>query len=320
LRDFVHPRPEGDGLLSLGLNPIPRLVLFAVVIAVDVACWAPLLMLVAFHVYLCYLGTTTWDYFTGKMTKRREDREAQEGSPDDEHGEEDEEEDDEEGTVGCTPCESYSGVALDASPVPSPSPSLGSTSSRHPRRAAPSAEKCTLAGGSSSSAAAQGTQEERAEAASKMQWLSPRSGDEEDLDGPAMRREVALRRQTALWRQGLDGEDPLQRAVAIRVPTAIQPPLSGEDVEDLEESSGSDESSSDDGAAGHADPMAGVFRPLAAQEADSDLRKEFSSFIYGSGRFAVGLPAEQAADPAASSSVQAPRLRSLRRQRGLECC
>uniref|UniRef100_A0A7S2CXS6 Palmitoyltransferase n=1 Tax=Alexandrium andersonii TaxID=327968 RepID=A0A7S2CXS6_9DINO len=260
VNDFVAPSPTGHKPPSLGMPPVALVTFCSIVLVADLACWLPLLTLVAFHCYLCYLGTTTFDYFTGKITARMAQKEAnkqQQTTEVNAEGEDDNCEDDE--------------------PLASDAASSSANASPHPSDVS---LKHAVAGpcGTPVSQRAKSAKEEE-------------------------RMEAAVRIQRA-YRQRSDQERP-------------------EDLEDASASdvsdSGSSESSFGDAASG-ADPMSGVFRSLAAQEEDSEVRKELATFVFGSWQVSAGLQTAESPMDRVSQAREVGRLRSRRRERAWECC
>lgn len=263
--DFVAPSPDGHKPPTLGLSPAALVTLCSLVVAIDLACWLPLLTLVAFHCYLCYLGTTTFDYFTQKISRRIAERDAikMQQAPEANASADDEDLEDDE--------EPWASSAAPASESASPDPS--NSSLKHPA-------------GWSSSASASGPvkaarEDERAEAAITIQRAYRQRSTKEPLE---------------------DLEDA--------------------SASDSSESSSSSGSSAGGGGAGSgADPMSGVFRSLAAQEDDSQLRKEFATFIFGSWQVSAGLQTAEGPMPVPSQAREVVRQTSRRRRRErLECC
>jgi len=63
--------------LYYGLAQAPVMSILIVVLFVNVPLWLLDLTLVAFHSYLCYMDITTYEYLTGKTSKKREKKKAE---------------------------------------------------------------------------------------------------------------------------------------------------------------------------------------------------------------------------------------------------
>lgn len=66
----------GLALEIYGMGGGVLLGLFIVILVIHLPLWALTLSLICFHVYLCYWGVTTYDYMTGKVSKRKEEQRA----------------------------------------------------------------------------------------------------------------------------------------------------------------------------------------------------------------------------------------------------
>jgi len=245
-----------DSLLSIyGLREATLLAIYIVVIAVNAPWWTFVVALVGFHTYLCYLNITTFEYLTGKVSRRKEEqklrRERLQRSQardlwqarlpfdgDDTLSEEEEEEDENE--------DRRSDISED----------LGSPSSMGPPR----------------------------------RGHAQRIGSYSFTDSPY-----------SLHRTLDDDAWPVPAASSTARLEAQG--LSVEAGFEEEEASSVDSSSSDEDG----DPVGGLFRRIAPREEDSEVKKEFNSFIFGSSVGSVSHPRE--ASSASAEPVLRPAIR-----------
>mmetsp|Transcript_13914 Transcript_13914/g.31542 ORF Transcript_13914/g.31542 Transcript_13914/m.31542 type:complete len:464 (-) Transcript_13914:22-1413(-) len=256
-----------DNLPSHSFERVDLLVIYSIVLAVNLPWGLFVLALVAFHTYLCYLNVTTFDYYTGKITARKEEKLIEKRHRDRlvkgfSQGrlpfDGDEEEGEEEEYEECTPSSTRNVLVRQvAGEFPRPSSSKSWSSARTMGQT-----PCT------------GSNLHRADFNASMENLASAS------DGFA---------------RATSKEDP-----------------SGSDRSCASSSSSSSSAEGDEDEEPPACDVDSLFHSMAHRDGDSNLKKELSSFVFGSGIDSVSLPAtRQSLAQQASVAPPAPTWSSM---------